>query len=139
MYLHAYTKKHAGDVAVRDLNNLPPGFEFVYVSDGEVEMCPGAHLVSPERWPKCPAHIEGVEDSMIKQLIYCTRKGDVPYTKGLKRVPRYLKIPKLKGCDAVTIPTIFELADGINLILGASIAPCLEIPVGVLVVQVHFT
>jgi hypothetical protein len=82
------------------------GFSLVYVSDGQLELCPGVTLASYSH-----LHPEDVA-GLPKGVAYCYRKPDAAYMSGLKRLPRYvLGVPKIPGCEAISIPPVFHLTE----------------------------
>jgi hypothetical protein len=106
---------------------LPPGFFLAHVSDNEVELCPGINLVSPEKWP---------QDCVIPpDVIYVYRKKDSPLMKGLKRLPRYVRVPRVDGFEAVSSPLTIELFEGASIIFGSKLPYFATLPPGLVVIK----
>jgi hypothetical protein len=100
------------------------------VNDGQLELCPGVFLASFTRLT--------VEErvTLPRGIAYCFREQDAAYTKGLRRVPRYVVgVPRIPGCEAVLIPGVFNLNEEVSLIMDISLEMFTELPPDVYVIQ----
>jgi hypothetical protein len=94
---------------------LPPGFALVHVTDQQLELCPGVTLAVPSR-------LEPWERSLVpKNVLYCYRDKDAALSKGLKRLPRYVKAPQIKAAEAIVVPQEFDITTGVTLIQGFAV------------------
>ena len=94
---------------------LPPGFALVHVTDQQLELCPGVTLAVPSR-------LEPWERSLVpKNVLYCYRDKDAALSKGLKRLPRYVKAPQIKAAEAIIVPQEFDITTGVTLIQGFAV------------------
>ena len=108
---------------------LPPLFELVQISDGELELCPGVRLASAARNPGGIVLPPGVA--------YCYVSPIAPMTKGIRRMPFHLaeSFPPLKGCELLFLPAVLQLTEGVKLVQGAALPPFTKLPANVLIVQ----
>jgi hypothetical protein len=76
--------------------------------------------------------------TMQTNIRYCIRSDGAEYGKRLKRVPYYMKVPQIPGCEAVVFPNVFPVQQGVNLITGekSSMGTNLALPEDVLLLQV---
>lgn len=106
------------------------GFQLVRVNDGQLELCPGVYLASYTRLT--------VEERALlpRGIAYCFREQDAAYTKGLRRVPRYvLGVPRIPNCEAVLVPRVFSLTEEVSLIMDISLETFTELPPDIYVIQ----
>ena len=136
-------KQRANSLAVRQMSfmspaqqnmatvlaSLPPSFELVKVSDGEVELCPGIRLASMTKAP------EGTE--LPPGAAYCYVNSSAPVLKGIRRLPFFMlgQYPDVKGCELLLLPPVLQLMEGVNLILGAKLPPNTVLPPNVMIIQ----
>ena len=109
---------------------LPLGFRLVRVKDGELELCPGVRLATTIKLSPGQEVPRGVA--------YCYVKKDAPFLKGIKQVPYHLvdRLPEIRGCVPLLLPPNLLVASGIRLVLGAMLAPGIELPTNVYVVYI---
>jgi hypothetical protein len=106
------------------------GFQLVRINDGQLELCPGVFLASYTRLT--------VEERALlpRGIAYCFREPDAAYTKGLRRVPRYvLGVPRIPNCEAVLVPRIFNLTEEVSLIMDITLEAFTELPPDIYVIQ----
>lgn len=119
-----------GMVAHPFTSPLPPGFHLVHFRDNEVELCPGIMLASN-------AKHRIFTKQLPKKVVYVYRGQDAALLKGLQRLPSYITVPSISGCEPVLIPPIFDLNDGVKLIFGSNLGEHneIELPPDILVVK----
>lgn len=102
---------------------LPPNFYLVHIQDNQLEICEGITLAT-HKHHNIPAR------SIPNGVVYCYRSENSQYTKGIKRVPKYVTIPRVYGCEAIMIPSILDLTDDVQLIQGCHLndSMFLELP-----------
>ena len=94
---------------------LPPGFHLVFCEDSVLELCPGVTYASfglLETWEleKVPHHI-----------LYARRATGEAFSRGIRRLPRYVPCPRIKACEAVILPDEgLDVAPGVKLIINSS-------------------
>ena len=111
------------------LSSLPPSFELVKFSDGELELCPGVRLASTTKAP------EGTE--LPPGAAYCYVSSTAPVIKGIRRLPFYMlgHYPEVKGCELLLLPPVLQLMEGVNLIQGAKLPPNTVLPPNIMIIQ----
>ena len=122
----------SGKIGLEQSITLPPGFHLVHVRNKELELCPGVILATT-------SYHGHDRKTLPKDVIYCYRSGNAAYLKGLKKLPSYIPAPKVPNCEAILIPPIFEVSDGIKLIHGASLGKSnsIELPPDILVIKIE--
>ena len=127
-----YGANNSATIGLEKSIALPPGFHLVHVRNKELELCPGVILATTS--------YHGYNRKMLpKYVVYCYRSDNAAYLKGLKKLPTYVPAPKVANCEAVLIPPIFEVAEGIKLIHGASLGKTnsIELPPDILVIKIE--
>ena len=111
---------------------LPRGFHLVYCEDSVLELCPGVTYASYgqlESWEleQVPPHI-----------LYARRGPGEAFSRGIRRLPRYVPCPRIKACEAIILPDEgLEVAPGVKLIINATLNVVnMELPVDVHVAAV---
>jgi hypothetical protein len=112
---------------------LPPGFILVHCEDGVLEVCPGVTyasygLLQPWELERVPSRV-----------MYARRGEGEAFKGGIKRLPRYVKCPRIKTAEAVLLPEEgVMVAPGVRLIINSTLmAPHMELPPDVLVACVE--
>jgi hypothetical protein len=120
--------------------SLPPGFKLANYKNREVELCPGVMLASLSYLNLNPLEIP-------KGVIYVYRDKNAPFTKGLKILPSYVKVPKIPVTEehtrdgiiveACIIPASFNLSDSVKLIYNINLGKLsyLDLPSDTVVLQ----
>ena len=131
-YLEMHLVGRASGGPLHPPPGLPPGFHLVYCEDGVLELCPGVTyasygLLEPWELEKVPPHI-----------VYARRGTGEAFTKGIRRLPRYVPCPRVKACEAVILPREgLEVAPGVKLVINSTLSTVnMELPVDVHVAAV---